>query len=177
MIRASAQHARTPPPEVTFSARLVRVGLARHLPAADVRIVEAEIAIRSRCAAQWSHLRCVEHRRLLHRLVIAPRLDHEHLHAVQGENHRRHAATGARSDDDHIILRLCFAFGEDRHWGRRVRTRRGRCSGRSASRAGRSRRGRGVVAQASSRARRTCFRWWGFPGPRSHSNRNDRGGP
>ena len=119
VIRASAQHARAPPFETSarVGARL-HVRFARHLPAAvNGCVVEAEGLVRSGGFTQRGLIRCVKHRGLSERVVVAARFEHENARALHGERISRLSARGSRADDNDVVLPLRRSLCVDERHG------------------------------------------------------------
>ncbi len=117
VIRATAHHAGTPPPE--FARRIVGrtgVGFTRHLPAAiDRRVVETEGLVRRARSAQGRVAVDLKHRRLRLRDVAAAGFEHEDLCTLHHRGVSRLAAGGAGADDDEIITGLGLARSDNGH--------------------------------------------------------------
>jgi len=119
VIGASAEHARSPPPELT--QRIIagaRVRLARNLPAAiDRGIVEAEGFVGRAFAAQRRHEGRVKHRCFAIRGIAAAGFEHQHLHAFERQRVGRLPARGAGADDNHVEFSILGCAGSDKRHG------------------------------------------------------------
>ena len=94
VVRASAEHAGTPPEEV--AAGCGRIGLARYLPpTVDRGVVEAERLLLVARAAQRGFAREVEHRGLALGVVVASGFEDRDLESLGGELVGGHAASSA----------------------------------------------------------------------------------
>ena len=106
VIRAAAEHAGAPPVELLAAAHGVR--LAVDVPAADAGVELAERAAARGGAAPRRGPRGHEHLRVLRRVPLAARLEHDDVRAGLGEHVGGHAAARARADDADVVVGALF---------------------------------------------------------------------
>ena len=108
VVRATPEHARAPPTEVR--ALGARVRLTRHLPTpVDGRVIEPERLLDRTGPSHGGVLGQLKHRGLGDRVVVSPRLEHEHFHAGARQHVRAHAPGRSRAHDDRVVLLLPFS--------------------------------------------------------------------
>ena len=117
VVGAATHHAGAPPFKLPRRILVhLGIGLVRHLPAAIHRgVMETEGLVGRRRTTQRGLAVGLEHRRLLHRVVVAAGLEHEDLRAFHGEGVGGLATGGAGADDNYIVFGFDLAGGDKRH--------------------------------------------------------------
>src|SRR5579862_1748001 len=106
MVGAPAQHASAPPAKLR--SRSDRVWLPRNLPSTVYSgVVISKRLIRCRCAIQRGVRLDLKHRSFLRGVVVAARLEQQHIEPALGEHIGRHSPSGSGADDDGVVFVLC----------------------------------------------------------------------